>query len=85
MSEPRRDQAEQDAACRQACGRLHKALEILRHRFSEVYAMQAKPTGVKWSWWAGECLQIQEYVVEAYDLIAGLTDPVEILDEMSDL
>lgn len=40
---------------------------------------------MRWPWWAGECLEILEHVTEAYDLIAGLSDPVEILDEMADL
>ena len=83
--EPGGSLAEWQATRRQACAKLHKALEKLRRRAREVDALQAETTGVRWPWWAGECLEILEHVTEAYDLIAGLSDPDEILDEMADL
>lgn len=81
----KRSLREWDAARRQACYKLEKALKQLRHRSREVEALQTKHTGVKWPWWAGECLEILEHVTDAYDLIAGLSQPDDLLEEMSDL
>jgi hypothetical protein len=78
---------EWNAARRQACRELDKAIKRLRHRAQEVSALEKAGLVIADDapWWARECLEVLEHVTGAYDLVAGLAHPVDLLDEMADL